>query len=140
MGLTLLAYVATTQDVLEEGRDKRRVYVLLRPQFGLLTACSSGVYAAIASFLMFSMIQFRDGPFIRPHPVFWRMVLGINLLYELSLVFLLFQDLASARSMMTYLDPSLGVVLPEKSYAEDCSLTPATIWVRRAFASPSAIC
>ncbi|KAF9026491.1 phosphatidylserine synthase 2 [Hymenopellis radicata] len=91
VGLTLLAYVATTQDVLEEGRDKRRV----------------GVYAAIASFLMFSMIQFRDGPFIRPHPVFWRMVLGINLLYEL---------------------PGLGVPLPEKSYAEDCALTPATIW------------
>jgi len=33
-GLIVLAYVATTQDVLEEGRDKRRV----------------GVYAAIAAF------------------------------------------------------------------------------------------
>ncbi|KAK0462058.1 phosphatidyl serine synthase-domain-containing protein [Desarmillaria tabescens] len=68
VGLALLAYVATTQDVLEEGRDKRRV----------------GVYASILSFLMFSMIQFRDGPFIRPHPAFWRAVLGVNLLYELS--------------------------------------------------------
>jgi phosphatidylserine synthase 2 len=75
------------------------------------------------------MIQFRDGPFIRPHPSFWRIILGVNLLYELSLVFLLFQDLNTARQMMTYIDSSLGVPLPEKSYAEDCSLTPATLWV-----------
>ncbi|SJL07899.1 related to Phosphatidylserine synthase 2 [Armillaria ostoyae] len=112
VGLALLAYVATTQDVLKEGRDKRRV----------------GVYASILSFLVFSMIQFRDGPFIRPHPAFWRMVLGVNLLYELALVFLLFQDLDSARGMMTLLDPALGVPLPEKSYAEDCALGWATIW------------
>ncbi|KAJ7274063.1 phosphatidyl serine synthase-domain-containing protein [Mycena rebaudengoi] len=110
--LILLAYTATTQDVLEEGRDKRRV----------------GVYAAIAAFLAFSMLQFRDGPFIRPHPAFWRMVLGVNLLYELALVFLLFQDLGSARSMMLYLDPKLGVPLPEKGYADDCALTPKTLW------------
>jgi len=111
-GLIVLAYVATTQDVLEEGQDKRRV----------------GVYAAIVAFLMFSMIQFRDGPFIRPHPAFWRMILGANLLYELSLVFLLFQDLKTARHMMTYIDSNLGVPLPEKGYADDCALTPKTLW------------
>lgn len=110
--MAVLAYVATTQDVLEEGRDKRRV----------------GAYAAIASFLLFSMIQFRDGPFVRPHPAFWRIVLGVNLLYELALVFLLFQDLDSARVMMKYLDPGLGVALPEKSYAENCEFTPQNIW------------
>ncbi|KAI9452451.1 phosphatidylserine synthase 2 [Russula earlei] len=110
--LAALGYVAMTQDVLEEGRDKRRM----------------GVYAAIAGFLVFSMIQFRDGPFIRPHPAFWRVVLGVNLLYELALVFLLFQDLNSARAMMTYLDPNLGRPLPEKSYAENCAFTPRNIW------------
>ncbi|KDQ15125.1 hypothetical protein BOTBODRAFT_32107 [Botryobasidium botryosum FD-172 SS1] len=111
-GLTALAYVATSSDVLEEGSDKKRL----------------GIYATTAAFLLFSMLQFRDGPFIRPHPAFWRIVLGINLLYELALVFLLFQDLGSARTMMTLLDPALGVPLPEKNYAEDCSLTPSTIW------------
>jgi len=30
--------------------------------------------------------------------------------------------------MMTFLDPALGVPLPEKSYADDCSFTPQTIW------------
>jgi phosphatidylserine synthase 2 len=88
-----------------------------------------GAYAAIAGFVVFSMIQFRDGPFIRPHPAFWRIVLGVNLLYELALVFLLFQDLNSARAMMTYLDPNLGRPLPEKSYAENCAFTPQNIWV-----------
>ncbi|KAJ7704211.1 phosphatidyl serine synthase-domain-containing protein [Mycena metata] len=110
--LIILAYTATTQDVLEEGRDKRTV----------------GVYAAISFFLAFSMLQFRDGPFIRPHPAFWRAMLGVNLLYELALVFLLFQDLDSARSMMLHLDPSLGKPLPEKGYADDCSLTPKVLW------------
>ncbi|KAI0290907.1 phosphatidyl serine synthase-domain-containing protein [Russula brevipes] len=110
--LAALGYVATTQDVLEEGRDKRRV----------------GAYAAIAGFLVYSMLQFRDGPFIRPHPAFWRIVLGVNVLYELALVFLLFQDLNSARAMMTYLDPNLGRPLPEKSYAEGCAFTPQNIW------------
>lgn len=74
------------------------------------------------------MIQFRDGPFIRPHPAFWRIVLGINLLYELALVFLLFQDVGTARGMMTLIDPNLGKPLPEKSYAEDCSLSVKALW------------
>ena len=80
---------------------------------------------------MFSMLQFRDGPFIRPHPAFWRVALGVNLLYELALVFLLFQDLGSARKMMTLIDSNLGVPLPEKSYAENCELTPTNVWVSR---------
>lgn len=78
---------------------------------------------------MFAMIQFRDGPFVSPHPVFWRIILGVNLLYELALVFLLFQDLDTARQMMTYIDSNLGVSLPEKSYAEDCTLNAKTLWV-----------
>lgn len=75
------------------------------------------------------MIQFRDGPFIRPHPAFWRVVLGINLLYELALVFLLFQDLDTARGYMKLLDPSLGVPLEEKDYSKQCELTVRNVWV-----------
>ncbi|KAF7299857.1 Phosphatidylserine synthase 2 [Mycena chlorophos] len=110
--LVIMAYTAMSQDVLEEGGDKRRI----------------GVYAALSFFLVFSMLQFRDGPFIRPHPAFWRVVLGINMLYELAMVFLLFQDLPTARSLMLFLDPTLGVPLPEKSYADDCTLTPGVLW------------
>ena len=96
---------------------------------GALNDIHRGAYAAIGSFLMFSMVQFRDGPFIRPHPAFWRIALGINLLYELALVFLLFQDLGSARKMMTLIDSTLGVPLPETNYAENCDFTPTNVWV-----------
>lgn len=51
-------------------------------------------------------------------------------MYELALVFLLFQDLDSARNMMTYLDPNLGKPLPEKSYADHCEFTVSNVWVR----------
>jgi hypothetical protein len=107
-----------------------RVWASIIGNDSVLNSLNSGVYAAITAFLSFSMIQFRDGPFIRPHPAFWRVVLGVNLLYELALVFLLFQDLNSARGMMKLLDESLGVPLPEKGYADNCELTPETIWVR----------
>ncbi|KAF8510519.1 phosphatidyl serine synthase-domain-containing protein [Hysterangium stoloniferum] len=112
IAMAALAYVAITNDVVEEGRDKKRI----------------GVYAAVASFLLFSMVQFRDGPFIRPHPAFWRIVLGINLIYEMLLVFLLFQDLGSARGMMTVIDPNLGIPLQERSYADNCEFSPKVIW------------
>ena len=95
----------------------------------VISPYSRGVYASIMAFLLFSMIQFRDGPFIRPHPAFWRVMLGINLLYELALVFLLFQDLDAARGYMKLIDPSLGVPLPEKDYSQNCELTFTNIWV-----------
>src|ERR1700722_17961060 len=97
--------------------------------FASFSFCSSGAYAMIASFLTFSMIQFRDGPFIRPHPAFWRVVLGINLLYELTMVFLLFQDLESARRMMALVDPSLGVPSYGRNHATACEFTPKNVLV-----------
>lgn len=100
-----------------------------RVLFSILTNVFRGVYAVIASFLLFCTLQFRDGPFIRPHPAFWRIILGVNVLYELAMVFLLFQDLDTARTMMTYIDPNLGRPLPEKNYAEDCTFTFSTVWV-----------
>jgi phosphatidylserine synthase 2 len=42
-------------------------------------------------FLVIGMVLFRDGPFIRPHPAFWRVILGISVLYQLFLTFILFQ-------------------------------------------------
>ncbi|KAH7089387.1 PSS-domain-containing protein [Auriculariales sp. MPI-PUGE-AT-0066] len=110
--LAVLAYVAMSPTLIQEGHDKSRI----------------GMWAALAGFVTFGMIQFRDGPFIRPHPAFWRVILGINLAYVLAMVFLLFQDLDTARSIMKWLDPSLGVPLPEKSYAEDCTFSFTTVW------------
>jgi len=68
------------------------------------------------------------GPFVRPHPVVWRGVLAISVLYEMFLVYLLFQNVDDARQLFKHINPSLGVPLPEKSYAENCSFDFETVW------------
>lgn len=67
--------------------------------------------------------MFENGPFTRPHPAIWRVVLTLSIMYFLALILLLFQNVQVARQWMAYIDGSLGVELPEKSYALDCSLT-----------------
>jgi len=37
------------------------------------------------------MLQFRDSLLLRPHPALWRVVLSFGVVYQLFLVFLLFQ-------------------------------------------------
>ncbi|RUP51183.1 phosphatidyl serine synthase-domain-containing protein [Jimgerdemannia flammicorona] len=82
-----------------------------------------GIGAAILAFILIGTLQFRDGPFIRPHVALWRAVLSLSVLYQMGLVFLLFQNKQDARHMFSYIDPSLGVPLPERSYADNCDLT-----------------
>jgi len=65
---------------------------------------------------------------VRPHPVVWRGVLAISVLYEMFLVYLLFQNVDDARQLFKHINPSLGVPLPEKSYAENCSFDFETVW------------
>ena len=68
-----------------------------------------------------------DGPFIRPHPAIWRIILAAGIAYLLLLVFLVFQDLEFARYVVSLIDPSLGVRLREESYIDDCSISWANI-------------
>lgn len=51
----------------------------------------SGLLAAAAVFLLYSLLQARDGLLVRPHRSVWRIVTGITVLYLLVLVVLLFQ-------------------------------------------------
>lgn len=51
----------------------------------------SGLGAGAIVLLLIGMLQFRDGPFIRPHPAFWRIVLSASVVYQMILVFVLFQ-------------------------------------------------
>ncbi|PVU92747.1 hypothetical protein BB561_003628 [Smittium simulii] len=74
-------------------------------------------------FIIIGIVVFKNGPFIRPHPAVWRAVLAMNVLYEMCLVYLMFQTKDSARLSMKFFDSALGVPLPEKSYAENCGLT-----------------
>ncbi|XP_070563726.1 phosphatidylserine synthase 2-like [Ptychodera flava] len=80
-----------------------------------------GVFATVTVFCLFGMTQAKDGPFNRPHPAFWRMILMLSVIYELILVFVLFQTADDARKLLKYLDKELGKPLPEISYGEDCT-------------------
>ncbi|KAI8869095.1 PSS-domain-containing protein [Ramicandelaber brevisporus] len=87
-----------------------------------------GILAMAGAFLLIGVVLFRDGPFMRPHPAVWRVVLGLAVLYQMFMVFLLFQTVDDGRHLMTYLDPTLGIELPERSYAENCEFTPSNVW------------
>lgn len=50
-----------------------------------------GILAMMFVFLLFGVLQSSNGPFLRPHPVFWRLIFNISVLYEICLVFILFQ-------------------------------------------------
>ena len=50
-----------------------------------------GVVAVIIVFILIGVIHMPDGPFVRPHPVLWRLVLCVTILYVLLLIFVLFQ-------------------------------------------------
>ena len=79
--------------------------------------------AALVFLFVGLMFLGGKGPFIRPHPAIWRLVLSLSVLYLMALVTVLFLSLDQARQLLRYIDESLGQELPEKSYAEDCSFT-----------------
>lgn len=83
----------------------------------------SGLISVFSVFFCIGLLYLPDGPFIRPHPIVWRGVLSISILYFLGLVFVLHLSKDEARQLLKLFDSSLGVELPEKSYAEDCSLS-----------------
>ncbi|XP_069133754.1 phosphatidylserine synthase 2-like isoform X2 [Argopecten irradians] len=79
-----------------------------------------GVVAMVLAFLLFGVTQTPDGPFRRPHPAFWRLVLCVSIVYELFLVYLLFQSASDARQLLTHFDDQLGKEMPEKAYGGNC--------------------
>ncbi len=86
-----------------------------------------GIAVASIFFVLYGVTQFKNGPFIRPHPAIWRGVQAASIIYLVLLIFLFFQNLSDARLLLRHVDASLGVALPERSYAADCSFTWANI-------------
>ena len=82
-----------------------------------------GLGAAAMVLVLLGLLMFPDGPFIRPHPALWRIVTASSAVYLILLVFLLFQNKHDAREILRYFDSSLGIKLPERSYATNCDLT-----------------
>ncbi|KAF1760492.1 hypothetical protein GCK72_008741 [Caenorhabditis remanei] len=81
-----------------------------------------GFLGAGALFLLISALTFPNGPFIRPHPILWRVIFGLSVIYVIVLQFALFQNYEDLKKILTWLDPEgLGQKsLEEKEYASDC--------------------
>ncbi|CAN0871499.1 CDP-diacylglycerol--serine O-phosphatidyltransferase 1 [Linum grandiflorum] len=88
----------------------------------VVTSVKRGVWAMIAVFLAYCLLQAPSTILIRPHPAIWRLVHGMAVIYLVALTFLLFQKRDDARQFMKFLHPDLGVELPEKSYGADCRI------------------
>uniref|UniRef100_A0A914VZN9 Phosphatidylserine synthase n=1 Tax=Plectus sambesii TaxID=2011161 RepID=A0A914VZN9_9BILA len=90
-----------------------------------------GFKAVLFFFLIISVLAFPNGPFIRPHPAFWRIIFGLSVLYLLLLLFSLFQNFDSIKGVLAWLDPERlnKQVLDEKEYAINCSdVSVARVW------------
>eukprot|EP01010_Urceolus_cornutus_P003453 NODE_484_length_1618_cov_298.507330_g368_i0.p1 GENE.NODE_484_length_1618_cov_298.507330_g368_i0~~NODE_484_length_1618_cov_298.507330_g368_i0.p1 ORF type:complete len:488 (-),score=122.45 NODE_484_length_1618_cov_298.507330_g368_i0:154-1557(-) len=81
-----------------------------------------GIAVALCAFLTFCAVHLPDGLMIRPHPALWRIILGMGVVYMVFLFFLTFQRLDTVHRMLGFVDPVLGVPLPEKDYAGDCRI------------------
>ncbi|PWA24509.1 hypothetical protein CCH79_00011736, partial [Gambusia affinis] len=57
---------------------------------------------------------------VQPHTAYWRFWLCVSVVYELFLIFILFQTVHDGRQFMKYIDPKLGVALPERDYGGNC--------------------
>ncbi|XP_004851784.1 phosphatidylserine synthase 2 isoform X1 [Heterocephalus glaber] len=79
-----------------------------------------GIVASILVFLCFGVTQAKDGPFSRPHPAYWRFWLCVSVVYELFLIFILFQTVHDGRQFLKYVDARLGTPLPERDYGGNC--------------------
>ena len=50
-----------------------------------------GIHAALFFWVSAGMTIMPDGPFLRPHPLIWRAAFAVSIVYELFLIYTLFQ-------------------------------------------------
>uniref|UniRef100_A0A023GKI8 Phosphatidylserine synthase n=1 Tax=Amblyomma triste TaxID=251400 RepID=A0A023GKI8_AMBTT len=83
----------------------------------------SGICCVAFFFLIISVLAFPNGPFTRPHPAVWRIVFGLSVLYLMGLLFLLFQNYTTIKSVMYWFYPKLRnfSIDLEKEYGVNCS-------------------
>jgi len=79
-----------------------------------------GLVACVIVFILLCVTVTPNGPFKRPHPAVWRFTFSLSVVYELGLIFVLFQTADDARKFLKHIDPKLGEPLAEKSYGGSC--------------------
>ncbi|XP_057308970.1 phosphatidylserine synthase-like isoform X2 [Hydractinia symbiolongicarpus] len=72
-----------------------------------------GSLAVFVVFMLLSLLICPNGPFVRPHPAVWRLVLGASIVYTLCLTYALFQSYKDIIAMLHYFDPSLKDAKPD---------------------------
>lgn len=94
------------------------------PNVDLSINIFKGFIAVCVVFLVMCMLVAPNGPFTRPHPLVWRIVFGISVIYLLVLSFFLFLNYKQIKSILEFIDPKLKDAGPDtKLYAVDCRLT-----------------
>jgi len=88
---------------------------------------NAGLVAVVVTFLLFSIVALPNSAFVRPHPAFWRVVLGASLIYLLVLVFVLFQSAETIKRGLNFFGHNTEAIDPldDPNYAseEGCQLT-----------------
>lgn len=77
-------------------------------------------------FLLLGILMFPSGPFIKPHPAFWRLVLSLSIIYLMTLTFCLFLTVEQVQSILTYLFgqnilETESEIAAKEVYATDCN-------------------
>lgn len=74
------------------------------------------------AFLCFAAIHYPNTIIIRPHPIFWRVILALFSLYGAMMTYLFLLPLDQVQNQLKYFDQNLGKSLPQILYATDCRL------------------
>ncbi|KAH8584917.1 phosphatidylserine synthase I [Cryptosporidium sp. chipmunk genotype I] len=87
------------------------------------TRITWGVVAVIGITMVMSVHFLPRGAFRWPCYAFWKIMMGMNILYFMLLTFLMFQDEEYIRNALVYIDPKLIERVPEVNYAgNSCSI------------------
>eukprot|EP00047_Mylnosiga_fluctuans_P002761 m.225813 g.225813 ORF g.225813 m.225813 type:complete len:486 (-) comp11323_c0_seq1:1764-3221(-) len=94
LAVAIVIYVAFTRDT-KAGEDG----------YDLRSNAQAAFMAGTAFFCVYGAVQFRDSLMVRPHPMIWRVIHALGVIYVIILCVLLVQTLDSARSIVRLLSP-----------------------------------
>eukprot|EP00698_Gefionella_okellyi_P019148 TRINITY_DN5833_c0_g1_i1.p1 TRINITY_DN5833_c0_g1~~TRINITY_DN5833_c0_g1_i1.p1 ORF type:complete len:476 (-),score=93.31 TRINITY_DN5833_c0_g1_i1:905-2332(-) len=87
-----------------------------------VVAIKRGLATSCFIFLVYCVLQLRDGLLVHPHPAFWRIVTGIGILYLMLCTFILQLEASEARAAVRSIFPDAGVQSVERSYGDACAI------------------
>ena len=120
-----MAILILTLNYLARNDLLSQIAIMLWPNADYVYKTLKARGAAVGMFffyLAFASIYFPNTLMVRPHPIFWRLVLAIFFAYSMGMTYLLLLPKDEARQALTYVDAGLGKPLEEVLYAEDCRI------------------